>query len=324
MRIWITALLLFCAATALGGDFPAACEALTDGRAVRLELRDGRLVEGGVAGWDGFHLAVVEDGRVESFAAVDVAALWVRHRHTGSGAKVGAAIGGGGGAGLFTLMALVLNSMDDDSVSVPGALLVGGLLGAGAGALVGATVGSSFPDWELLYGVGTDQSERPSRAGPAADRRSGGLDVGLGIAWTDGQDDPGLSYRLGLTTSALRRFELELLLASHRLGPARQQNDPPDWLPAPEPRGVTSVWQAGAELRLPLVSGPVRPYPALGLAGYGWQDTFLGLSWGGGLDVDFSGRWTGRLDYRHHSSIQNLTETDPEFETLTAGLTLAW
>jgi opacity protein-like surface antigen len=320
------AILMTCllTATAAAGDFAGPCTALADGATVRIVLRDGTLVEGRAAGWDGLRLHVLDEDTAAGYAAVDVQALWVRNRHTGGGAKAGGLIGASGGAAFFTLLALILDSMDDDGVFVPGAALAGGLLGGGGGALIGAIVGSAFPDWELLYGDGTLGDEPTRFETGRADRRLGGLAAGGGLAWTAGQDDPGLSCRFGLTTRAFDRFELELLGATHRLGPARRQSVEPAGLPAPTPPGVTTVWQAGAELRLPFTHGPVRPYAAAGLAGYGWQETFLGLSWGGGLAVDLSDRLSGRLDYRHHDSIQNLTETDPEFESLTASLVLAW
>ena len=75
-------------------------------------------------------------------------AVWTRGRQT----WLGAAIGAGGGlviGGLAIGVASGLCEYECDTSA--GDYVLGGLLFGGAGALVGALVGSAFPRWSLQY-----------------------------------------------------------------------------------------------------------------------------------------------------------------------------
>jgi hypothetical protein len=80
------------------------------------------------------------------FGAID--ALWTRGRQT----WLGAAIGGGVGLIFFGLAASVGSGLCEyDCDTSAGDYVIGGLLFGGAGAALGALVGTAFPRWSLKY-----------------------------------------------------------------------------------------------------------------------------------------------------------------------------
>jgi hypothetical protein len=86
--------------------------------------------------------------RTASLASVD--SIWVRGRAT----KTGAIVGGIGGAVLFGAFVGYavsgLCEVDCDNSFLEGAL-VGGALGLGGGAILGAGIGALIPKWRLRF-----------------------------------------------------------------------------------------------------------------------------------------------------------------------------
>jgi len=93
-------------------------------------------------------LETTSGNRTASLASVD--SIWVRGRAT----KSGAIIGGVAGAVLFgAFVGYAVNGLcevDCDNSFIEGAL-VGGALGLGGGALLGAGVGALIPKWRLRF-----------------------------------------------------------------------------------------------------------------------------------------------------------------------------
>jgi len=93
-------------------------------------------------------LETTSGNRTASLASVD--SIWVRGRAT----KSGAIIGGVAGAVLFGAFVGYavsgLCEVDCDNSFIEGAL-VGGALGLGGGALLGAGVGALIPKWRLRF-----------------------------------------------------------------------------------------------------------------------------------------------------------------------------
>jgi uncharacterized membrane-anchored protein len=93
-------------------------------------------------------LETTSGNRTASLASVD--SIWVRGRAT----KSGAIIGGVAGAVLFGAFVGYavsgLCEVDCDNSFIEGAL-VGGALGLGGGALLGAGIGALIPKWRLRF-----------------------------------------------------------------------------------------------------------------------------------------------------------------------------
>jgi hypothetical protein len=93
-------------------------------------------------------LETTSGNRTASLASVD--SIWVRGRAT----KSGAVIGGVAGAVLFGAFVGYavsgLCEVDCDNSFIEGAL-VGGALGVGGGALLGAGIGALIPKWRLRF-----------------------------------------------------------------------------------------------------------------------------------------------------------------------------
>ena len=86
-------------------------------------------------------------------AAID--AIWVRGRATWKGAKIGGIVGGAAGTILGILVAVDcakgVVSVGGGSGGCPLAIPVLGVVGAAAGGLVGAGLGTAFPKWHRRY-----------------------------------------------------------------------------------------------------------------------------------------------------------------------------
>ncbi|MBK6901184.1 MAG: hypothetical protein IPH09_18615 [bacterium] len=318
------------AAASPAGDFAAACAALPDGAPIRLQLLDGSVLEGRVAGWDGARLRLVrQDGGAADCEGSDAAALWVRERHTAGGLKHGALIGGlAGGVGAIGLIAL-FSAMDDDGLSggAAGAVLLMGLGGgAGLGALVGGITGSSLPAWDLRWArpgwsapPDWSASPDPPRAGP--ELRTGGLELLLGAASArDWPQQDGLAYGLRWRSALSPRWSAALEVARFRAEPAYEY--PVDQSQHRE--DADDCRHAGALLQYGLATGDLRPYLLGGLGAYWWEESYLGYEWGCGLEGDIGRRAVGRLEFRRHDNLQRLMETDPGLVTIQIGVGRSW
>jgi hypothetical protein len=112
---------------------------------LRIEARDGRRVQGRFDGLSPTGIRVSFDGSGETVDLNQLTAVWVRGRHT----KTGAIIGGVGGLGLGLFIGYIANALceTDDCGS---AYLLAPALFIPAGALVGAAIGAAIPNWRRI------------------------------------------------------------------------------------------------------------------------------------------------------------------------------
>jgi hypothetical protein len=115
-------------------------------RFVRIQLPDLGRIQGTVGLRTESELVLRlegEDRRV-SLAAVDT--LWVRGRHTKTGAIIGGLLGIGGGIFLGALVNAVCEYDCDGNYVVGGAVF-----GAVTGGVVGAIIGAAIPRWRRVF-----------------------------------------------------------------------------------------------------------------------------------------------------------------------------
>ena len=129
-------------------DTQAASEALArlhPETVLRIEAQDGRRVQGRFDGLSPTGIRVSFDGSGETVDLNHLTAVWVRGRHT----KTGAIIGGVGGLGLGLFVGYIANALceTDDCGS---AYLLAPALFIPAGALVGAAIGAAIPNWRRI------------------------------------------------------------------------------------------------------------------------------------------------------------------------------
>ena len=124
--------------------------------------RQGRFVED-----SGRELVLEIDGELQRFTKIDLADFQVRSKkgnHAGSGAGIGAILGGGAALGVGVSMA------KDDFFEVETSdVIAGTLVGAAGGALVGALFGAAIPkdDWVDVLNWSIDMQVAPDGS-PAA------------------------------------------------------------------------------------------------------------------------------------------------------------
>jgi hypothetical protein len=129
-------------------DTQAASEALArlhPESVVRIEAQGGRRVQGRFDGLSPTGIRVSFDGSGETVDLNQLTGVWVRGRHT----KTGAIIGGAGGLGLGLFIGYIANALceTDDCGS---AYLLAPALFIPAGALVGAAIGAAIPNWRRI------------------------------------------------------------------------------------------------------------------------------------------------------------------------------
>ena len=261
----------------------------------------------------------------------DVQRLEVRKRSAEEGAVVGFGVGGLAG-GIF-LAVLCSEAEESGETSVGGCAsigsLLGGLLGAGAGALIGLLV----PHWSTLYEKGDPgalplllgERPRPAPREPEVSRQHfvGEVGAALGLAQERGsaQSNQGWGGRLHLLA----------LLGSHAaLGPEAA------WYSTIGSRtevsnGQTSrvnrsLFQLGGLLRLGTEFGPGRVSLLAGLAFYNNQSRHAGASVGGEVEMPL---WKAlppvALDVRYHVNLEGEpAHPDPNVLTLGIGSRLRW
>ncbi len=304
-------------------DLDTACARLSPGLTVQLSLADNASVTGAFAGWDGDRLFLLRNDKRAGFHSEDILAMWTRERATGAGLLAGAVLGAVSGGAFSGLMAYVLDSMGDDNA--PYLLMtIGGIIAGGVGGgLVGASVGSALPDWELVYAVPGANLERPTDQPDVTnpDSNIGHVSLLAGAARNMGvvNDHTDFAWRLSLLADTDRLFSYGVEMGRYMTGPAHRPDAP--W---PEPDTSIPVWHAGGVAHLDLLTGPVVPFISAGLAYYNWNDSFLGYNTGAGLRLDLAHNiaWIG--EYRYHTNIQRLTETEPQMATFLTGARIAW
>jgi hypothetical protein len=128
-------------------DTRAASEALArlhPESVLRIETQ-GRRVQGRLDGLSRTSIRVSFDGSGESVDLNQLTAVWVRGRHT----KTGAIVGGIGGLGLGLFVGYIANALCETD-DCGDAYLLAPALFIPAGALVGAAIGAAIPNWRRI------------------------------------------------------------------------------------------------------------------------------------------------------------------------------
>jgi hypothetical protein len=129
-------------------DTQAAAEALArlhPESVLRIDAQGGRRVQGRFDGLSQASIRVSFDGSGESVDLDQLTAVWVRGRHT----KTGAIVGGVGGLGLGLFIGYVANALCETG-DCGRAYLLAPALFIPAGALVGAAIGAAIPNWRRI------------------------------------------------------------------------------------------------------------------------------------------------------------------------------
>ena len=311
-------------------SFAAVCGQIDDGQLVRVLTMAGVSVEAPFAGCRDDVLLLMTDSGLRTVRYEEIATLQARERHGGQGARTGAIIGAVGGGAFFFILGQIAQAVgegENDNVNILAIILVGAGLGAGAGALSGAIVGSAVPRWHLLH-ARTDAPPAVSRevAGrPAGERgRVGAITATAGLGWAEGAEmnAAGLAFAMNLTANYPSGLSFGFEFGRMDAGPQPADRSGPS---DPTYAVADRVWHLGGLLRYAVTVGPVRPYAVVGLAGYKWEDSFVGASFGGGVALPLrERRLTARVEYRRHDNFQNLVGSDPGFGSLTAGVEYGW
>ncbi len=323
-----------------------ACDEIDEGQLVRVLLTAGGCIEAPFAGCDDGGLLLLADGVERAMPFAEVAGIWKRDRDTARGAGVGGAVGaiGGGISGL--LLGLLLDALGEsgEEINVAETALAGAGIGAAGGAVTGAIVGAAIPRWRLVHARHGVPTRAPSgdpsagtRAGApeagavsegTADLRSqagriGSIALALGPGWGEGSRDAGFAGTLTLAADFASGVSIGLESGTVDAGPQKRPEGP-----VPLDVGYATDSQVkfgGALVRYTIRVGSIQPYVVGGLAGYSWEDGFVGASLGAGLGLPLSRRpVAARLEYRRHDNIQNLVGVDPGFSTLTVGIGYFW
>jgi hypothetical protein len=134
------------------------------------EIYRPRILAAGVEGWD------PSSGQSVRFSWAEIRAIQVRKRGARTGGWIGSALGFAAGIGAgAVLVALAEGDLTDATI------LIGGVGGLAAGALVGSLVGSLFNGWRTVYEAET--RSRPVPAISLAPVRGGGMALTLAVGF---------------------------------------------------------------------------------------------------------------------------------------------
>jgi hypothetical protein len=250
---------------------------------------------------------------------------WLQRRSTRSGGKVGAIVGGSAGAVTFGLGYAFLSALcesdcgDTGAGDIAVATLIGGVLGGGAGYLIGSLIGASVPRWERL----TETSAPPTVVGREVRRHPGlsafnvmpmatraaaqedGIGGGVGIAYLSQ-----LSRHVALGPE-VAIYDVKVRTLTHEF-----PCGPPEEICTFTREGGGS-WSAGGLGRLGMGSDrALEPYAVLGLGVYkfAYDLNLGGYSAGGGVRYrPGAGRIGVTGEARWHS---NFTRSGNEGEQL--------
>jgi hypothetical protein len=110
----------------------------------------GRLSEGQVIRIDGDSIWLSRGGDRFAQRLSQIDTVWIQQRRTAEGAAIGVAVGAaalGGLAGLVSNGLCETRNCKNETVT---AILLGGLLGGGGGAILGAGVGALVKQWKRV------------------------------------------------------------------------------------------------------------------------------------------------------------------------------
>jgi len=134
------------------------------------EIHRPRILADGVEGWD------PSSGRSVRFSWAEIRAIQVRKRGARQGLWIGSALGFAGGIGAgAVLVSLAEGDLTDATV------LIGGVGGMAAGALMGSLIGSLFNGWRTVYGAETGSCPVPMIS--LAPIRGGGMALTLAVGF---------------------------------------------------------------------------------------------------------------------------------------------
>lgn len=267
--------------------------------------------------------------QVVSFGSVE--ALWTQSRRT----WLGAGIGGGTGAILGVLAAGVGEGLCEYECgdTGTGTYIAAGLLGAGAGALLGGLIGSAFSRWDLQ--VEQEADGHGWRPGAEVYRRPGPPDARAGTAsessplrgrtgWLVGQGGASLSSRSGST-------QVGLLLGGAIVADFGALRIGPEVLVG----GIGAsqgVVVYGGVVQVPLGRGRFEPYIMAGAGGQSWKSagpdfdqvdaSLFALNGGVGFRFPAASRSAVGAELRAHHSVQNYDGSEPWLFTLAATIGL--
>ncbi len=120
---------------------------LRPGQTVRVWLADGPRFEAQLIAVDSSPVVLrfLQPGQAIPITVID--SLWLRRRATGRGALIGGIVLGGGS---FAFLTFICRAIGEGECNAWGAVVGLSLAGAGAGALLGAGIGSLIPTWQRL------------------------------------------------------------------------------------------------------------------------------------------------------------------------------
>lgn len=317
---------------AVPSDAPLTREVvLVPGEGVRVELGQEREVSGTLLEAGPEVLLLEADGAPVSLPTSEVKRLSVKRRSALKGTLWGSLAGTLGVGGFGALLCSAIRD-DGSSINVPlctgGFALVGALLGAGTGTLLGLSV----PRWDTVF-----ERSAPGPS-PLLSPREESVD-----AVSRGFSHPGPVGELGVQLGFARELNVERpgggpggrvhLLT--RLGPVLAFGPEVAWYPIPDgavlaPAGLVPVgrqlFQLGGLARAGVDVGPVRPAVLAGLAfNSSRSNGFVAYSLGAEVELRTgAGSPPIVLEGRYHDSLQSLGGPDPRFLTFGVGSRVAW
>ncbi|HEX2167574.1 MAG TPA: hypothetical protein VHG09_10125 [Longimicrobiales bacterium] len=258
---------------------------------------------------------------------------WLQRRSTGSGGRLGAAIGAPVGAAVFGLGAWLLSGLCDYDCDISGGEIAvvslgGAALGAASGYIIGAVVGASVPRWEPL----TEESA-PATIVAGDPRLHAGLSA-LSVTPVIARDADGVGGAgAGFAISYLSQLSTHVALGGEAASYDVTTRGPGHFTPCdvnPETLclspGVlqSGVWSVGALSRIG--SGADRalePYLLLGLGVTDFGHVRLGgYSAGAGTRYRIDHRFAVSGEARWHSNLTNSGD-DSQLGFYTFGIALS-
>ncbi|ADO75392.1 hypothetical protein [Stigmatella aurantiaca] len=306
--------------------------ALKPGMQVRIGMNGGQSHSGELVHLLPDSLSLqTEPGQVLNLLLTDVQRLERKSRSAEEGAVVGFGVGGLAG-GIY--LAVLCDQADDNGANSVGGCaslgsLLGGLLGAGAGALIGLMV----PHWSTLYekrdqgplSILLGEAPKPKPREPEVPRQRfvGELGLGLGLAQDrgGGESNQGWGGRVHLLALLGPHVALgpEAAWYSHIGSRTTVSN-------GQRTRVEHSLLQLGGLLRAGTEFGPAKASLLGGVAFYNNQSGHAGASVGGAVEMPL---WEAlpplAVEVRYHVNLSGaLAHSDPDVLTISIGSQLRW
>ena len=134
------------------------------------EIHRPTILADGVEGWD------PSSGQSVRFSWAEIRAIQVRKRGVRQGLWIGSALGFAGGIGAG---AILVSQAEGDLTDAT--ILIGGVGGMAAGALMGSLIGSLFTGWRTVYAAETGYCPVPMIS--LAPIRGGGIALTLAVGF---------------------------------------------------------------------------------------------------------------------------------------------